>query len=63
MAERRSSHARDTVSLVLGLVFCAIATLFLVEDIGDANVDLRWVAPAVLIGIGVIGLSAGARRR
>jgi hypothetical protein len=63
MAERRSRHPRDAVSLVMGLVLCAIATLFLVEDIGDGNVDLRWVAPAVLIGIGVIGLSASARRR
>jgi uncharacterized membrane protein (UPF0136 family) len=62
MAERSSRHARDAVSLVLGLILVSVAALFLITDLSDQGVDLRWTAPAVLIGIGALGLAASARR-
>ena len=63
MAERAKRHAADVLSLVCGLLFVAAAGLFLVNDLSDADVDLRWLAPVVLIGIGVLGLAASVRRR
>ncbi|MCU1592574.1 MAG: hypothetical protein JWP11_3830 [Frankiales bacterium] len=63
MAERTGRHARDAVSLVMGLFLMAVAGLFLVADLTDQGTDLRWTGPAVLIGIGALGLAASARRR
>jgi hypothetical protein len=63
MADLGTRHARDAVSLVLGLVFLSVAGLFLLTDLTDVQVDLRWTGPAVLIGIGLIGLMASVRRR
>lgn len=64
MAERR--HARDTTSLVLGLLLLAPAVLFLLADTIDRTVDGRWIAPVLLVGIGVLGLlsarTSGRRR-
>jgi hypothetical protein len=58
-----AKHSRDVVSLVMGLLFMAAAGLFLLSDLSDAQVDLRWVAPTVLIGVGILGLAASIRRR
>ena len=55
-------HPRDAFSLVLGLLVVVGAALFLVADLTDQSVDLRWVGPAALIGIGVLGLTATLRR-
>jgi hypothetical protein len=55
-------HARDAVSLVTGLLLMAVAGWFLLTDLTDADVDLRWTAPAVLIGVGLLGLAASVRR-
>jgi hypothetical protein len=54
-------HRRDAVSLVTGLLLLAVAGLFLVSDAGGVAVDIRWLAPVVLIGIGLVGLLASAR--
>jgi hypothetical protein len=58
-----AKHSRDVVSLVMGLLFMAVAGLFLLTDLSDTQVDLRWVAPTVLIGVGILGLAASLRRR
>ena len=63
MAELGKRHARDVLSLVTGLLFLAMAGLYLVNDVGDADVDVRWAAPVLLIGIGVLGLAASIRSR
>lgn len=63
MADLAKRHPRDAVSLVFGLVLLAVAGLFLLVDLTDGSVDLRRVGPAVLIGIGVAGLTASMRRR
>lgn len=52
-------HAFDPVSLVAGLVFAAVAALYLVSEHSSFDVDGRWVLPLVLIGLGVGGV-AGA---
>lgn len=63
MADLGKRHQRDAVSLVLGLLLIAVAALFLVHDLGSTDLDLRWVSPVVLIGVGVAGLAASVRRR
>jgi MYXO-CTERM domain-containing protein len=37
--------------------------VFLVVDLTNAEVDVRWVGPSVLIGAGALGLAASVRRR
>ena len=63
MAELGPRHARDAVSLVLGLLLLSVAALYLVHDLSDVHLDLRWVGPALLIGIGLAGLGGSVRRR
>jgi hypothetical protein len=52
-------HPRDPISLVLGLLLIAVAGIYLL----DAHLDLRWVGPAALIAVGLVGLLASTRRR
>jgi hypothetical protein len=63
MADIGKRHPRDAVSLILGLLLVAIAGGFLLTDATDVNLDAHWVWPAVLIGIGMIGLAASVGRR
>ena len=62
MADRSERHPRDAVSLVLGLLVTVGALMFLITDVTGHAFDLRWVAPAALITIGVLGLTASLRR-
>lgn len=62
MADPLPRHRRDAVSLVLGLLLLSVAGLFLVGDLGGEWPDLRWLAPGVLIAVGVAGLAASTRR-
>ena len=62
MAELGDRHPRDAVSLVLGLVLATVAVLFLVVDVTDRSVDLRWAGPVALMAIGALGLAASLRR-
>lgn len=59
MAERVRSF--DVVSLVLGLLLLSAAGLFLVRDLTDADVDLRWAGPLALVVAGVAGLLTALR--
>ena len=61
--EQSSRHPADAFSLVMGLLFMALAGLYLVHDLSGPDVDLRWVGPAALIAIGRAGLVASVRRR
>jgi hypothetical protein len=61
MAEIAKRHSRDAVSLVMGLLLMAVAGLFLAGDAGGVDVNLHWMAPVTLIGIGLVGLLASAR--
>jgi hypothetical protein len=62
MAELGDRHPRDAVSLVLGLVLATVAGLFLLVDLTDRSVDLRWAGPVALMAIGALGLAATLRR-
>lgn len=60
-------HAFDPVSFVAGVVFTAIAALYIVQTQTSFEVDARWVLPLMLIGLGVGGvvgaLTTAARER
>ena len=56
------SRQRDAVSLVSGLLFVGIAGLFLIGDLTEVQLELRWIAPALLIASGLLGLLASVRR-
>jgi len=60
-------HQMDPVSLVAGLVFAAVAAVYLIATQTDMNVDGRWVLPLALIGLGVGGVlgavNSAARQR
>lgn len=59
-------HDRDVFSLMSGLLLVLLAGAFLLQDLTEVSLDGRWVAPVVLLAVGVVGLlatlrSAGAR--
>lgn len=54
-------HDLDLVSLITGGVFALVAVAYLVGAVTGDSVDPLWLAPALLIGLGVAGL-AGALR-
>ena len=57
-----SRHDLDGVSLMGGLLLLLIGGLFLLDDLSGVSVDGRWVGPAVLIAVGLAGLSSSLRR-
>jgi hypothetical protein len=50
-------HTFDPVSMVAGLVFAAVAALYLASEHSTFDIDGRWVLPLVLIGLGIGGVS------
>lgn len=58
-----SRHDRDAVSLMGGLLLVLIAGAFLVGDLTSVDVDGRWIAPVVLIAVGVAGVLSSLRSR
>jgi hypothetical protein len=54
-------HDLDLVSLITGAVFALVAGAHLVSAATGDSLDPLWLAPALLIGLGVAGL-AGALR-
>ncbi len=55
-------HELDLTSLVAGLVFVAIAVVYLVAEVADLHVSAGWVLPLGLIGLGLAGLAGTLRR-
>jgi uncharacterized membrane protein len=55
-------HPLDPLSLVIGLVFAAFGTAFLVTQVDIANADTKWIWPVALLGLGAIMIALGARR-
>jgi hypothetical protein len=43
-------------ALVAGVLFIALGGLFLLDRASGVNLDVRWVWPLLLIGLGVAGL-------
>jgi cytochrome c biogenesis protein CcdA len=56
-------HPFDPLSFVFGLLFVAVALLGLTELVTLSWLDLRWIAPIVLVVLGlVLVLTAGRNR-
>jgi hypothetical protein len=49
-------HELDLTSLVTGVVFVAVGAVFLTDLVVDIALDPRWLAPLVLIAVGLAGL-------
>ena len=43
-------------AVVAGVLFIVLGVLFLVDRTSGVNLDLRWVWPFLLIGLGIAGL-------
>ncbi len=54
-------HDVDWVSLIAGGVFLLIATTHLVGAATDARPHLEWLAPVLLVGVGLAGLASAVR--
>jgi len=52
----------DRTALISGVLFTAIGALFLIDQATGVHVGIRWVIPALLIGLGIAGLTASASR-
>jgi hypothetical protein len=50
-------HEPDWTSLIAGVTFCAIALAYLGGEVTHRSLELRWVAPMLLVGLGLAGLA------
>ncbi len=55
-------HQPDLTSLLAGVTFCVIALAYIGGEITNRTFQLRWVAPILLIGLGMAGLAGGLLR-
>ncbi len=55
-------HRRDLLSLLSGLCFLLVGGLYLLENAAGVGLDLHVLVPALLIGIGAVGLLGSLRR-
>jgi hypothetical protein len=53
-------HETDLTSLLAGVIFVAVGATFLLDLLVDLALDPRWLAPLVLIGVGLAGLLSAA---
>jgi tellurite resistance protein TehA-like permease len=51
-------HETDWTSLIAGVTFSAIAIAYLSSEIAHRTLEVRWVIPLLLIGLGVAGLAS-----
>jgi hypothetical protein len=58
-------HDLDLFSLVFGTLFALLGGLFLLDRIDATHIDLRWLGPLPLIGLGlaIVVLAARSDRR
>lgn len=53
----------DHRSLIAGLLFTVLGVLFMIDQATDVRIDLQWVWPLFLIGLGVAGLATTSLKR
>jgi hypothetical protein len=56
------THPFDAVSFVFGAIFTAVGLLAVTGIATISLLDLRWLAPAVLVLIGLVLVVSAARR-
>jgi hypothetical protein len=56
-------HDLDLTSLICGVVFLLVAGTHLVAAASGEQVELVWLFPALLIGLGVAGLAGALRSK
>lgn len=54
-------HDLDVLSLFAGAVFAVVALTALVRAANGEGMDLGWLFPVVLVGIGIAGLASALR--
>ena len=57
-----SRHDLDLTSLIAGLVFVLIGGLYLLDASGTVELEVKWVVPLALIGLGTAGLAGSLLR-
>ena len=57
-----SRHDPDLTSLIAGLVFLAIGVSYLLDATDVIEVQVRWIVPLALIGLGAAGLAGSVLR-
>jgi uncharacterized integral membrane protein len=50
-------HDLDWISLIGGIVFAAIAVVYLIVGLTDVSIDQRFVWPLVLVALGGAGIA------
>jgi hypothetical protein len=56
-------HEIDVFSLAAGLLFLGVAAVHMVAGATDTDLNLRWMAPLVLVLLGVVGMLGAMRGR
>jgi hypothetical protein len=54
-------HDLDWVYLISGGIFLLVAVTHLVGAAVDGDVDMGWLVPALLVGLGAAGLAGAVR--
>lgn len=54
-------HELDLVSVITGALFLVVAVATLVGASTDERVDVGWLVPLVLVGLGIAGLAGVLR--
>jgi membrane protein implicated in regulation of membrane protease activity len=54
-------HDLDAVSLWFGLAFAGVGVSFLVRPLGVFDLPWQWVAPALILALGVVVLVSAVR--
>lgn len=57
------SHSADIVSLVAGTLFMLVAITGMTGSTWSWGLHARWLLPAALVGLGLIGLASVLSRR
>ena len=55
-------HPFDLTSLLAGLVFVAVAAVYLLGQATGNSIDATWVLPVALVALGLAGLAGGIGR-
>jgi hypothetical protein len=53
----------DHRSLIAGLLFTALGVLFMIDQATDVRIDMQWIWPLFLIGLGVAGMASASLKR